>query len=183
MAYHPEYDGYYRMRCHDDEVNALKRWFDNYKVNKDHWFASDCEWLVVKEVPAFTKRYKKRYICEIGDDGLGIKRVVVMDHTTPPAPLLTFAAKRKWEPPPEKSSAELRQVEEWYRMQRHGYIQERVPIWPKIRFYDDGPSAKTIREVEYTTRWVKRPQTYFKDEIEAPRKILTPPTLKHRRNV
>lgn len=48
--YHVEYDGYYTMKWHDDEKNALKRWFDNYKVERFASFASEYEWLVVKEV-------------------------------------------------------------------------------------------------------------------------------------
>lgn len=57
MVYHVEYDGYYTMKWHDDEQNALKRWFENYKVERYASFASDYEWLIVKEVASDAKHW------------------------------------------------------------------------------------------------------------------------------
>src|SRR4051812_33484296 len=111
--YYVDYDGYYAMSWHDREENALKRWFDNFKIERYASFASETEWLVVKEVDADCRTNRKRFVCEIGNDGRGTKREVIMDHTTPPAPMLTFAAKRRWEPPPPKSAAEMRREAEW----------------------------------------------------------------------
>lgn len=182
MTYHVEYDGYYTMKWHDDEKNALKRWFDNYKVERYASFASDYEWLVVKEVSSDSKRGGKRLVCEIGDDGRGTKREVIMDHTTPPAPVLTFAAKRRWEPPPPKSAAEQRREMEWSIMMARGYEPvrrpRRRPIFIGVDFAAGGSISDTI-EIEYDIEWVPRRRHYD----EPVRAYTPPPPPKHRRNV
>lgn len=182
--YHVEYDGYYRMKWHDDEENALKRWFENYKVERYASFASDCEWLVVKEVDCDAKSRRKRLVCEIGDDGRGTKREVIMDHTTPPAPMITFAAKRRWEPPPPKSPAEQRREEEWHRMSMMGYEPVYRPKRKPLRAIDFSRpfSMMDMMEdmtVEYEVEWVRR-RPMFYDVPRAPLKA--PPPPKHRRN-
>lgn len=178
--YHVEYDGYYRMSWHDSEENALKRWFENFKVEQYASFAADTEWLVVKELPSGTRR-KKRYICEIGDDGRGTKRDVIMDHSAPPAPLLTFAAKRRYEPPPPKTAAELRQEAEWNRMHLLGYEPIRRALYKPISvsFSLDMDMNEPI-EIEYDVEWVRRrPRDYYMPP-SAPYKA---PPVRHRRNV
>jgi hypothetical protein len=183
QVYYVEYDGYYAMSWHDKEENALKRWFDNYKVERYASFASECEWLVVKEVDCDSKSRKKRLICEIGDDGRGTKREVIMDHTTPPAPMLTFAAKRRWEPPPPKSPAEQRREMEWQMMMARGYepvrrARRRAPI---LMGWDlaSGPDFSATVEIEYDIEWVRRPQRYFDEPVRA---YTPPPPPRHRRN-
>lgn len=180
--YHVEYDGYYAMSWHDQEANALKRWFENYKIEKYASFASDTEWLVVKELPS-ERRCKKRLVCEIGDDGRGTKREVIIDHTAPPAPVLTFAAKRLYVPPPPPTPAELRKHAEWSRMMARGYepiyrpkrryaavsFDPRMAIPESLNFDDDC-------EVE----WVPRRRLRHYDE--APVNFRPPPPT-HRRNV
>jgi hypothetical protein len=184
MTYQANYDGYYAMKWHDDEQNALKRWFDNYKIDRYAHFASDCEWLVVKEVPCACKARSKRIVCEIGDDGRGTKREVVMDHTTPAAPMLTFAAKRRWEPPPPKTPAQIRQEMEWDMMMSRGYEPIRRPKYRmSSAMWTLGPEAMADMtvEVEYEIEWVKRRRP---DYFDMPRVAYTPPPPpKHRRNV
>jgi hypothetical protein len=186
--YQVEYDGYYSMYWHDIESNALKRWFDNYKVDRWISFANNYEWLVVKEVKTDTKR-KVRYICEIGDDGRGTKRVVIMDHTAPPAPLLTFAAKARWQPPPPKTPEQLRQEAEWRRMMAMGYrpveVPKRTPRWA-VDFSLKGMDGTVVMEYETEIKWVldDRPLTFNKfniTPISKPSK--SPPAPTHRRNI
>lgn len=184
MTYHVEYDGYYRMRWHDDEQNALKRWFDNYKIERYASFANDTEWLVVKEVACDSKTQKKRLVCEIGDDGRGTKREVIMDHTTPPAPILTFAAKRRWQPPPPKSAAEMKREMEWERMYALGYEPIRRPRYSAPVFFGfdlaKAPDMTATVEIEYDVEWVKRQPSYF----DPPPVNYAPAAPKqHRRNV
>lgn len=181
MTYHVEYEGYYTMSWHDREENALKRWFDNFKVERYATFASETEWLVVKELPSGRRR-KKRYVCEIGDDGRGTKREVVMDHTTPPAPMLTFAAKRRYEPPPPKTAADLRREAEWHRMMAMGYEpirHARMPRMPAVLFSDSPMSMEAV-EIEYEIEWVRRRPRYYDEPPSAPRPA--PPPPRHRRN-
>lgn len=183
--YHVEYDGYYTMKWHDDEQNALKRWFDNFKVDRHAGFATDYEWLVVKEVAATAKHHKTRMVCEIGDDGRGTKREVVMDHTAPPAPMLFFAAKMRYEPPPPKTTRQLRQEEEWARMTALGFEPKRVAR-RSTSIADFNPftavdGALMLKEIEY--EWVPRQRSYnyFDMKPDFTYKAPAPPT--HRRNV
>lgn len=180
MTYHVEYEGYYAMSWHDREENALKRWFENFKIERHACFAADTEWLVVKELPSATRR-KKRIVCEIGDDGRGTKREVVMDHTAPPAPILTFAAKRQYVAPPPKSPAELRKEAEWHRMMSMGYepVRRRVPRFKMAAWDVNIVVAPFDFEEEYEIEWVPRRHQYY-----MPREnyVASPPP-KHRRNV
>jgi hypothetical protein len=181
-SYHTEYEGYYSMSWHDQETNALKRWFDNYKIDRGATFAAETEWLIVKELPSRTKR-KRCYVCEIGDDGRGRKREVIMDHSAPPAPMLTFAAKRRYEPPPSKTVAELHKESEYARMRRLGYEPVRRAKYklPRVSFgpnFDITPNTSVA--VEYEIEWVRsRPYSRF----DVPARPVPPPSpSKHRRN-
>lgn len=179
--YRVEYEGYYAMSWHDKEENALKRWFDNYKIERYASFATNTEWLIVKELPS-ERRRKKRYVCEIGDDGRGTKREVIMDHTAPPAPVPTFAAKRQYVPPPPKTAAELRQEAEWNRMMAMGYEPVRRP---KMRYMTpifnlDDMAALEEMTVEYEIEWVRRRPHYYDPP---PPRTYSPPPVRHRRNV
>lgn len=180
-SYQVDYAGYYAMSWHDREENALKRWFDNYKIERYASFACDTEWLVVKEVESTSKHRGNRLICEIGDDGRGTKREVIMDHTAPPAPILTFAAKRKYVPPPPKTADELRREAEWERMYAMGYEPR-----PRLRRYAmpnilNNSYPVMVQDDEIEIEWVpRRFHNYFnipKTAYKAPE----PP--KHRRNV
>lgn len=179
MTYHVEYDGYYNMRWHDDEPNALKRWFDNYKIERYASFATKYEWLVVKEVLSDCKHRKTRLICEIGDDGRGIRREVVMDHTAPPAPVLTFAAKQRYEPPPPKTEQQLRNEAEWNRMITLGYRPILRPIYKSMPAFlgMDMSVHDVMTEMDYKVEWVRHQQQ--KPDF-APPKTKAPT---HRRNV
>lgn len=165
MTYHVEYDGYYTMKRHDDEQNALKRWFDNYKVERQADFASEYECLIVKEVDSDCRCNRKRFVCLIEDERRKTSREVLMDHTAPPAPMLTFAAKRRWEPPPPKSPAELRREAEYERMTRAGYEPRyrRVPIYRTISF---APISANICTHDLTSayeekiEWIPRQQKH-----------------------
>lgn len=180
MVYHPEYDGYYAMKWHDDEKNALKRWFDNYKIERYASFACDTEWLVVKEVSCDSKSRKTRLVCEIGDDGRGTKREVVMDHSTPPAPMLTFAAKRLYVPPPPKSPAEVRREMEWSSMMARGYESVRRPRYTMAALdWAAGADVTAMVKMEFDVEWVRRRPSYY----DVPKAAYTPlPPPKHRRN-
>lgn len=135
MVYQVNYEGYYSMSSHDREENALKRWFDNFKVDRNAWFATEFETLVVVEVNATAKHISKRQVCQIENPGyikhkvqhMAGTREVVMDHTAPPAPMLTFAAKRIWQPPPPKSAEDLRKDAEYERMYRNGFEPRYIP--------------------------------------------------------
>jgi hypothetical protein len=185
-SYHVEYEGYYTMWWHDREENALKRWFDNYKIDRYASFAIDYEWLIVKEVPSDTRHCKPRFICEIGDDGRDTKREVIMDHTAPIAPVLTFAAKRHYEPPPPKTEQQIRKEAEWNRMHELGYEPVRRLIYkPAVSFLklDNFAAAAThIAEVEYEIEWVQR---HTQRSFERPNfQLKVPPKAPtHKRNV
>lgn len=180
MTYYVQYDGYYTMSWHDKEENALKRWFENFKVERYATFAAETEWLVVKEQPSETRR-RKRYVCEIGDDGRGTKREVVMDHTAPAAPVLTFAAKRQYVPPPPKSARELRKEAEWNRMHSLGYEPIRRPRVRPVSFLSFDASAPMMdEEIEYDIEWVRRRP---RDHYIQPESAYRPPPMRHRRNV
>lgn len=189
MVYHVEYDGYYTMSNHDKEENALKRWFDNYKVDKNAWFANEYECLIVETVDANARHIRKRQICKIEDEGRKTSREVVMDHTAPPAPMLTFAAKRRWEPPPPKTPAELRRETAYAIMYAQGYeprilrkpvYNTATPSWKNPFLVVDG--ALTMQYTE-EIEWVKRGHDYFPLEFmrDTP-KFTPPPPPKHRRN-
>lgn len=190
-SYHQEYDGYYSMRWHDDEQNALKRWFDNFKLDKNATFATEYECLLVVEVPASSRNIKKRQVCRIEDEGRATSREVQMDHTAPPAPMLTFAAKRIWQPPPPKSVADLRREAEYERMYRLGYEPRRrmVPIRSLgLSVYDNPyqglqPTFRYREEIE----WVPRRRAAY-DMLDALSLLrMSPPSPPraptHRRNV
>lgn len=183
MTYYVQYDGYYSMSWHDKEENSLKRWFDNFKIDRYAYFANDTECLIVKEQVSETRR-KKCYVCEIEDEGRGTKREVIMDHTAPPAPMITFAAKRRYVPPPPKSAAELRKEAEWNRMHMLGYEPVRRARMPKMSlgvsaFSDNGIAM--MEEIEYDIEWVlRRPRHY---DYIAPKEAYKPPPMTHRRNV
>lgn len=180
MGYQVDYAGYYAMSWHDREENALKRWFENYKIERYASFACDTEWLVVKELPS-ERRRKKRFVCEIGDDGRGTKREVVMDHTAPPAPLLTFAAKRRFEPPPPKTTAQLRKEAEWDRMMQMGYEPIRRARMPPLSLARFDPSAPIMAaDVEYEIEWVRRRPRYYDPPPMS--SYVAPPPPRHRRN-
>lgn len=180
--YHVEYDGYYTMRWHDDEPNALKRWFENYKVERYAFFASDYECLVVSEVPSTSKRGGKRYHCDIVNDSTGAHREVAIDHTAPPAPTIFFAAKRKYEPPPPKTAQQQRAEAEAENMYRKGLRPMRIPVWSAMDF-SAGPDfgdAPSMREINYRTEWVLQTPSHSKI-ISTP--TPAPPQRVHRRNI
>lgn len=185
--YYTDYDGYHRMKWHDAEENALKRWFENFKVNKFDHFASDYECLVVSEVPSTSKRGGKRYHCDIIDEGRGTQREVVMDHTAPKPPTIFFAAKRKYVPPPPKTPSELRREEEYARMRNMGYVPRKRPVYRMPTKFD--PNAPLVMpELEYEIEWVREdPPRWHLETMYMPMTRLTaytpPPAPKHRRNV
>lgn len=123
VLYTQDYPGIYSMQAHDAQ-DQLKRWFDNYKVDRYASFASQYEWLVVKTEG-------KRVFCEIGDDGRGTVRTVEIDLNAPPAPILTYAAKERYVPPPPKTAAEIRRDEEWSQLYRMGYVPFRSVPKPR----------------------------------------------------
>lgn len=183
MIYHVEYDGYYEMRWHDDEQNALKRWFDNYKLERCASFASKYEWLIVKEVSSDNKHRKVRFICEIGDDGRGTKREVIMDHTAPPAPMLTFAAKQRYEPPPPKTEQQIRKEIKWNAMVALGYRPvRRLPVQPTWNGHIPSAAVADMLTVEYEIEWVLKQQPVFIG-IDYGREQPKPKPPTHRRNV
>lgn len=203
MVYSVNYEGYYTMSHHDREENALKRWFDNFKVDRNAWFATEFETLVVIEVNATAKHISKRQVCQIENVGYakhkraGASREVCMDHTAPPAPVLTFAAKRIWEPPPPKSPQELKREAEYERMYRLGYEPRRVPRYRPLTF---NPYANPLQSAElpmdYDIEWVQ--QDFSRQRADAMRMAvmtMAPPAIdksiirqleqmvpKHRRN-
>lgn len=195
--YYPAYDGYYTMSNFDGEQNALKRWFDNYKIDKNAWFATEYETLVVEEVHASARHIKKCQVCLIENIGYmkhgkaNAQRKIVMDHTAPPAPILTFAAKRIWQPPPPKTPAELRKEQEFAMMYARGMEPRirRVPVRQTVSFrawdFDAMPMLEDTIEYREEIEWVKR--SY--DHIDAMAMMIraikspTPPAPKHRRNV
>lgn len=174
--YHSEYDGFYSMKWHDAETNALKRWFENYKVDKYASCAGETECMVVTEVPSTGKR-GKRYHVDIIDEGRGTQRDYVMDHTAPEPPTVFFAAKRKYEPPPPKTARQLQQERDDEMRYRQGLRPMRYPVFGSIT--SAGPDADmAIRNLDYITKWVAQPPAW---SPVAP--VVKPPPPKHRRNV
>lgn len=86
--YFTTYPGYLLMQCHDDETNDLKRWFDNYKVDKYATFTCEHEWLVIDEQEFFDVRGKRRrrFVGVIGADHTETCRKVDFDTSAPPPP-------------------------------------------------------------------------------------------------
>jgi hypothetical protein len=185
--YYMDYAGYAPMQCHDNEENELKRWFDNYKISKDAYFATAYEWLVVEDVTATAKNIKTLNICSIGNDRTNERREVIMDHTTPPPPVVFFAAKIKYEPPPPKTAAELAREEQYRRMSQRNRLFD----------YDYRPQFEIAREFDsrmtmhMLTTWsfaLTKPRPIYSavDSGSEPSKFATtfvaPPAPKHRRN-
>lgn len=185
--YHSEYDGFYAMKWHDAEENALKRWFENFKIERYAHFANDYECLIVEEVPASGKHIKKKQICRIENEGQGTTREVPMDHTAPPAPMVFFAAKQRYVPPPPKSAADIRKEEEWRRMTMMGYIPRftRRPVvmrtLPPIWEIDLDAPLKLTDTVQYVEEieWVRRPAYDLSSQYV---KSAPAPAKRHRRN-
>lgn len=183
-SYQLNYDGYYTMKRHDDEENALKRWFENYKVNRYDYFANEYECLIIKEIECMTRRRGKRFVCIIENEGQGSKREVMMDHTAPVAPILTFAAKRKWTPPPPKSAAELRREAEWDEMVIRGFRPRLVrrPIIRQLTAVDWSKPFDLDMTHQYIEEVVWEPPRYYEKFLDAPKpQPRAAPT--HRRNV
>jgi hypothetical protein len=182
------------MKSHDAETNALKRWFDNFKIDRHAYFASQYETLVVETVLATAKHISKRQICIIENPGyiehkqtFNARREVIMDHTAPPAPMLTFAAKVIWKPPPPKTPAEIRREQEWLEMSMRGYEPRvrRRPVYTIPTFNAMMPLSPVFDYEEYVD-WVPRRSYFSNDMMDAfalSVKKPTPPAPKHRRNV
>jgi hypothetical protein len=187
--YHSEFDGTYTMKDYDNETNALKRWFDNFKIDRYATFANDYECLIVEEVPASAKHIKKKQICRI-EHGDGTTREVKMDHTAPPAPIVFFAVKQRYVPPPPKSAVDLRKEEEYRRMREMGFSPRyrNVPIRkvsPSILMFDsamDPLKMETTVEFVEEIEWVRddRPRYYNVAPSSAP--AAPPPAPRYRRN-
>lgn len=187
--YHSEFDGTYTMKDYDNEANALKRWFDNFKIERYVNFASEYECLIVEEVPASAKHIKKRQICRIENAGEGTVREVKMDHTAPPAPIVFFAAKQRYVPPPPKTPKQLQEEEHARIMYARGFVPHitRVPIrrmsLPSLLdFNPDDPILPTMTmHFEEQIEWVKKePFDYnFKYETSPPP---APAAPRYRRN-
>lgn len=189
--YHSEFDGTYTMKDHDKEASALKRWFDNFKIDRYVLFATKYECLIVEEVPASAKHIKKKQICRIENAGANTTREVRMDHTAPPAPMVFFAAKQRYEPPPPKTPAELRKDEEWYRMRSRGYIPRyrSVPIrkvLPSILMFDsavDPLKIETTVEFVEEIEWVRDDRPHYDYNYVPPSTPAAPPPApRYRRN-
>lgn len=105
-----------------------------------------------------------------------------MDHTAPPAPLITFAAKRRYEPPPPKTAEELRREAEWNRMTMLGYEPvwrpRPIPMSPVFDFNATMMEAIMDMTVEYEIEWVRRRPRHYEPPLTAYR----PPPIRHRRN-
>lgn len=125
QTYVTDYPGYWNMKFHDSEQNELKRWFDNYKIDRYAAFQTDYEWLVVKEIETAVRGKKIRYVVEIGADHHDKRREVVMDHQAPKPPVMTFAAKRKYVPSPPKSAYDIMMEEVRWRKEMLYFEQMR----------------------------------------------------------
>lgn len=98
--YNAKYPGIWPMQWHDAEKSEIKRWFDNWKVERYASFAAEYEWLTIAEVPVQIGRRKGvRYVGEIGADHTTERRKVEFDPSAPPPPTLYQPASKKYEPP------------------------------------------------------------------------------------
>lgn len=97
MAYYREYPGIYVMEIHDEHPE-LRRWFENWKANREARFNSDHEYLLVEEKKFTTVRGRERvrYVGSVGEEG-ELTRRVEFDHTAPPPP--SFYARPKYTRP------------------------------------------------------------------------------------
>lgn len=98
--YKLDYPGAVDMQCFDAQVE-LKRWFDNWKLDRNAAFAGEYEWLTVEE-KKFTvgRRERSRFIGHIGDvDSSGIRRNVLFEVGAPAPP--TFYRPAKFRPKPK----------------------------------------------------------------------------------
>lgn len=182
--YYTDYEGYADIIWHDRDDNALKRWFDNYKLDPRAMFASHYEWLVVEDVTATAKNIKKRYVCSIGDDRTDRRREIAMDHTAPPPPMVFFAAKIKYEPPPPKSERELALEREYRRMQERSMRSSVYDFNPNFNSYFERLDAEINHRL---SSWVlplvpKSMVLDFSSKPDTTAVFTPPPAPKHRRN-
>lgn len=113
--YYEKYPGRWLMEWHDG-YSELKRWFDNWKLEKYVSFG-DTEWLTIQEY-SLTCRGKKitRYDGVIGADHDGRRRKVSFETGAPPPPTFFMPAKRKYEPsPPEPAWVTQRRHQDFLR--------------------------------------------------------------------
>lgn len=86
-----DYPGVWAMHYHDGAAE-LKRWFDNYKIDKGAWFANDYEYLTIEECRYGAGRNAGiYYVGKIGEDNTAKHRVVRFEANAPPPP--TFMRK------------------------------------------------------------------------------------------
>jgi hypothetical protein len=98
--YKLDYEAADEMRRFDGE-QALRRWFDNWKIDREAHFAADDEWLTIEERKfRGARRTGVRYIGTICDvEELGPRRAVVFETNAPPPPTFHRPAKIRPEPP------------------------------------------------------------------------------------
>lgn len=186
--YYSDYPGYSDMLWFDCQDNKLYRWFMNFKQKRDDSFCSDYECLIIEQVPRKIGRFtKKIYVGRLECNMTGLTRDVVFDVTAPEPPVLTFAARRQYEPPPPKTAAELRKEAEYERMRRKGYELRHRPV--NRYSVDIGPATGKIPDnavIEYEEYWVKPEPLYYgfdKGGIDKQALWVTPaPKRNYRRN-
>jgi hypothetical protein len=126
------------MKWHDDE-DALKRWFNNYKVGRYESFVTEYEWLVITEKPYEVRgRRYVRYEGEIGRDYNTIRRKVAFEAAAPPPPTFMIPAKKKYTPPPPILSTERSRYLSHIEQEMRRRMLEPWPYWHR---YDSVPSA------------------------------------------
>lgn len=88
-----------------DGFSELRRWFENYKLDRDAEFADECEWLTIEEKKfQGIRRPGVRYVGTIGDVEMHGPRRTVLFETNAPAPP-TFHRPAKFRPEPRRQVA------------------------------------------------------------------------------
>lgn len=129
MSYYEDYPGSCGMRYHDKEPD-LRRWFDNYKLDRAAAFPWAFQWLTIEEKHFETRRRRHiRYEGSIGDDNGTVVRTVLFETDAPPPPTFYRAASPQpkvtidWPVSTARTREHLRQAERVYRDQREMLMQ------------------------------------------------------------
>lgn len=95
-TYKLDYDGWLALNDHDGHSD-LRRWFENYKLERFAKFAADDEWLTIEEKKfRGARRSAVRYVGTICDvEEIGPRRTVVFETNAPPPPTFHRPAKAR----------------------------------------------------------------------------------------
>ena len=148
-CYYKEYPGYWPMLWHDGN-DDLRRWFENYRIDKSVLPPFSTEWMTIEEY-AWTCRGKKitRYEGRIGADHHDNIRPVRFETGAPPPPTFMQPVRQKhvvWTEPPG-----------WAERRARAYAQAEREFWASMR-YAITPQQRFVANVLPP---IERPKTIY----------------------